>query len=89
MKPLTEIKKSCGERVGKSKGDNIICGKKYWLNGQWAFSLCPTCQALHEQAQEFEKMINDWYIKTREKKTYVDLSDVQELLKEVQGDKGK
>jgi len=44
-------------------------------------------EAKQQQAQEFEKMINDWYIKTRDKKTYVDLSDVQELLKEVRGDK--
>ncbi len=31
--------------------------------------------------KKVEKVINDWYIETREKKTYVDLSDVS-LLKQ-------
>ena len=84
MKPLTEIKKGCGKVIylgvlnKNTQNENEYCNEKH---------LCPTCQALLEQAQEFEKIVNDWYIRTRDKKTYVDLSDVQELLKEVRGDK--
>ena len=96
MKPLTEIKKGCGERVGKSKRAYIICGWKYWLNGQWAFSLCPTCQALLEQAQEFEKelgliiahlencMEDDFEVHYENDCNSL-LKELKELLKEVQG----
>ena len=48
MKPLTEIKKGCEKWFIKGNLD-LRCGKKNYL--------CPTCQALLEQAQEFEKMI--------------------------------
>jgi hypothetical protein len=50
MKPLTEIKKGCGKQISYNSPylPNEICGLG---------DLCPTCQALLEQAQEFEKMI--------------------------------
>ena len=51
MKSLAEIKKGCGKWriVGRVK-----CG----INSEpIGFAICPICQALLEQAQEFEKMI--------------------------------
>jgi hypothetical protein len=51
MKPLTEIKKGCEKIFFRNNSfESYICGLK-------ENDLCPTCQALLEQAQEFEKMI--------------------------------
>ena len=50
MKPLTEIKKGCGGNYKHEQGMLWFCG----MSG-----LCPTCQALLEQSQEFEKMIEN------------------------------
>jgi hypothetical protein len=50
MKPLTEIRKGCLKNtIDKGSNEEHFCDDFH--------GLCPTCQALLEQAQEFEKII--------------------------------
>jgi hypothetical protein len=83
MKPLTEIRKGCGKYLTSDGSWTLDCKEN---------ELCPTCQALLEQAQEFEKMIEELWKKN---KTCMEIEgeDIEckvitkfkkELLKEVQ-----
>jgi len=59
MKPLTEIRNGCGNIIIKEKY-SIDCGGKVKDNwGIWNIIYCPICQALLEQAQEFEKKVEE------------------------------
>jgi hypothetical protein len=96
MKPLTEIKKGCGMSFISFQHEDIrirsICGEEN--------RFFKTCQALLEQAQEFEKMILDeldflkriysYLEKDIKGVNYVvgeEIKERIELLKEVQGEK--
>jgi hypothetical protein len=71
------IRKGCGER-GKFDGRGFwICGLTQIDEGTY---YCQSCQAQLSLCKEFKEMINSWYFRLRDKKTYVDLSDVEEIV---------
>ena len=94
MKPLTEIRKGCGIELFGYVIPEIYCIPEIHCGelSHNKVALCPTCQALLEQAQEFEKMIEKLKSKAFKTTDYYDqvmaikLDDLNELLKEVQGE---
>jgi hypothetical protein len=98
MKSLTEIRRGCGKTFDINDPNYItFCGvtaitSKY-IEGIHEVELCEVCQALLEQAQEFEKMIDLLKSKAFKTTDYYDqvmaikLDDLNELLKEVQGER--
>jgi hypothetical protein len=81
MKTIAEIKKGCGRMFVKN-GFEMFCCKTDFVE-----HLCPTCQALLEQSQQFQKMIEEHKRKgfSYYSQGWNDVLD--ELLKEVRGER--
>ena len=58
----------------KRRGDALVLQAVAYIEGK------------KEEKEKVLGLIDKWYIKTREKKTYVDLSDVQKLKDSIKGE---
>jgi hypothetical protein len=86
---LTEKEKGCGLYIGENRIGNLLCGKNYWLNGQYAFQFCPTCQAeisaLKKGISTCEEILNQ----SQQKKTCGDTPTQQQECRGTNPEEGK